>query len=258
MDAIGAGVTEGGLWIQRAGEGPRVLLLHGAVLVGELTWREQLPLAERWTIEIVERAGYGRSRSLSPGEDIELDGRLVAELLGAGAHLVGQSSGAIAAMLAAARRPEAVLSLALSEPPAFQLAPDSAEAQAMLRGLQALPSIGDDVELLRGFVELVGSNAVIPDELPPPLAAGARAVRAIRRVPWEIALALEELAAAKFPKLVISGDHSAAFEAVCDSLAERIGAERAHVRGTRHTTPHAGAGFNRALEAFWRSAESPL
>ena len=257
MDAFREGVTERGLWVHRAGRGPRVLLLHGAVLVGELTWREQLPLAEHWTIEIVERAGYGRSRSLGPGEDIELDGRLVAELLGAGAHLVGQSSGAVAAMLAAARRPEAVLSLALSEPPAFQLAPDSAGAQAMLRGLQALPSIGNDVELLRAFVELVGSDAVVPDELPPPLAAGAGAVRGIRRVPWEIGLPLEGLAAATFPKLVISGDHSAAFEAVCDSLAERIGAERAHVRGARHTTPHAGESFNRRLEAFWLTAEAP-
>jgi hypothetical protein len=32
------------------------------VLVGELTWRAQLPLAERWALAIVERAGYGRSR----------------------------------------------------------------------------------------------------------------------------------------------------------------------------------------------------
>ena len=159
-------VTDGGLWVHSTGEGPRVLLLHGAVLVGELTWRAQLPLAERWTIEIVERAGYGRSGALSPGEDIELDGRLVADLLGAGGHLVGQSSGAVAAMLAAARRPEAVLSLALCEPPAFQLAPHSADAQVMRRSLESLLVISDDVEFLRGFVGLVGSNAVIPDELP--------------------------------------------------------------------------------------------
>jgi pimeloyl-ACP methyl ester carboxylesterase len=226
------------------------------VLAGDLTWREQLPLAERWTVEIVERVGYGRSRVLSPGEDIELDGQLVAEMLGTGAHLIGQSSGAVVAMLAAARRPEGVLSLTLSEPPTFQLAPDSAEAQAMMRGLQPLFRIADDVEFLRRFVELVGSNAVIPDKLPPPLLDGTRAVRAGRRVPWEIALPLDELGAAKFPKLVVSGDHSAAFEAVCDSLAERIGAERAHVRGARHTTPHTGASFNERLEAFLRSGES--
>ena len=248
--------SEKGLWVHRVGEGPRVLLLHGGVLFGELTWRGQLPLAERWTIEIVERAGYGRSHALSSGEDLELDARLVADLLGDGAHLVGQSSGAVAAMLVAGRRPEAVLSLTLSEPPAFQLAPDSAEAQAMRRGLDRLLLLSDDVEFLRGFVGLVGSNAVLPDELPPPLAAGARAVRANRRVPWEIELPLEKIAAAKFPKLVVSGDHNAAFEEVCDSLAERIGAERAHVKGAKHTTPHTGAVFNQRLESFLHSVDS--
>lgn len=246
------------LHINRVGAGTPVVLVHGGVLAGELTWREQLPLAERWELLIVHRAGYGPSRSVSDGEDAQVDAPLVAQLLGDGAHLVGQSSGAVAALLAAARRPEAVRSLTLSEPPIFQLAPDSPAARAMQRDLERLldSDPGDDVAWLRRFVEIVGSNAVVPDELPPPLADGARALRAFGEgIPWEIDLPLETVAAAPFPKLVISGNHSPAFEAVCDNLAAQLGAERAHVTGAKHTTPHAGRAFNDRLETFLRAAD---
>jgi pimeloyl-ACP methyl ester carboxylesterase len=248
-----------GLFVQRLGTGPPVVLVHGGVLYGELTWREQLALAERWELHVVERAGYARSRHLHDGEDAAVDGPLIAELLGDGAHLVGQSSGAVASILAAARRPEAVRSLTLSEPPAFQLAPDSPAAQAMQRELEALlDDDRTDGPWLARFIEIVGSNAAVPDgELPPPLAEGARALRAHGEgIPWALDLPLDALAAAPFPKLVISGDHSPAFEAVCDALAERIGAERAHVTGARHTTPHAGGAFNERLEACLRRGEA--
>jgi pimeloyl-ACP methyl ester carboxylesterase len=92
-----------GLFVRRVDVGPRLVLLHGGAVPGELCWRAQLPLAERFTLEIVDRAGYGLSEPISPGEDPAADARLVPELLGEGAHVVGHSSGAAAALLAAAR-----------------------------------------------------------------------------------------------------------------------------------------------------------
>jgi pimeloyl-ACP methyl ester carboxylesterase len=234
------------------------VLLHGSAFVGEFSWREQLPLAERFTLVIVERAGYGRSDSISAGEDLDADSQLVPELLEDGAHLVGWSSGAVAAMLAAAQRPEAVLSLTLSEPPAWQLLPDSAEGQRISREREAqLGASGDDAQWLRGFAQMVGSDAPVPDQLPPALAAGVKAFRAVRRRPWEAELSLAELARAAFSKLVISGDHSPAFEAVCDHLADRLHAERAHVPGARHMIPHTGRAFNDTLETFISSTTRP-
>jgi pimeloyl-ACP methyl ester carboxylesterase len=228
------------------------------VSVGEFTWREQLPLAERFTLVIVERAGYGRSASVTAGEDLDADGRLVPELLEDGAHLVGQSSGAVAAMLAAAQRPEAVLSLTLSEPPAFHLLPDSAGGQSITRDLDAhLAASGDEARWLRGFAQIIGSSTPVPDQLPPALAAGVKAVRAVRRRPWEGELPLDELARAAFPKLLISGDHNAVFEALCDHVADRLQAERAHLPGAGHTTPHAGRSFNDTLEAFITGTTRP-
>ena len=49
---------------------------------------------------------------------------------------------------------------------------------------------------------------------------------------------------------MISGDHSPAFEAVCDALGDAIGAERAVIPGRGHTIPSTGDPYNRALEAF--------
>ncbi len=169
-----------GLFVRRAGHGPRVVLLHGSVLAGALCWVRQLPLADRFALEIVDRAGYGRSQQLSVAEDFEADAPLVAGLLADGAHLVGHSSGAVAAMLAATLRPAAVLSLTLCEPPAYQLAPCSAEAQRMARLTEEhLRRPGGDAEWLRGFLALVGGSIAVPGRLPPALAQGVRATRAI-------------------------------------------------------------------------------
>jgi pimeloyl-ACP methyl ester carboxylesterase len=243
------------LFVKRVGHGPRVVLLHGSVLASELCWSRQLPLADRFALEIVDRAGYGRSQQVSPGEDFDADAPLVAGLLADGAHLVGHSSGAVAAMRAAALRPAAMLSLTLCEPPAFQLAPRSAEAQQMARDTdEHLQRLDGDAEWLRGFLAIVGRSIVIPDQLPPSLAQGVRAIRAIHRRPWEGELPVDQLAAASFPKLVISGNHSPAFEAVCDALAARLRAQRAHVTGAGHATPGTGNAFNDTLEAFIRMA----
>ena len=244
----------GELFVNRAGHGPRVVLLHGSVLASELCWIRQLPLADRFALEFVDRAGYGRSQQISAGEDFDADAPLVAGLLADGAHLVGQSSGAVAAMLAAALRPAAVLSLTLCEPPAFQLAGCSAEAQQMARDTDAhLRRPGGDAEWLRGFLAIVGGNIAIPGRLPPSLAEGVRATRAIRRRPWEGELPVGQLAAASFPKLVISGNHSPAFEAVCDALTARLRARRAYVAGAGHATPGTGHTFNDTLETFIRT-----
>ena len=62
---------------------------------------------------------------------------------------------------------------------------------------------------------------------------------------------LAELAAAPFPKLVVSGGHGARFDAICDELAERIGASRAVVDGAGHEIQFTGTPLNEALLALW-------
>jgi hypothetical protein len=59
------------------------------------------------------------------------------------------------------------------------------------------------------------------------------------RPPSEAEIPLETLRARLYPKLVISGGHNAAFDAVCDVLERGLDAERAVVPGAGHSLPRA-------------------
>jgi pimeloyl-ACP methyl ester carboxylesterase len=73
------------------------------------------------------------------------------------------------------------------------------------------------------------------------------------RPPWEAEVPLDRLAAAGIPVLAISGGHSPVFEAVCDTIAESLGGERAVIEGRGHNIPETGAPYNERLERFLRS-----
>src|SRR3954464_13020419 len=103
------------LAVERLGEGPPVLFVHGDIVGPDLTWRKQRELAERWSIAVPSRPGFGESPAIERN-DFEVEAPMFAELLGDGAHLVGHSYGAVIALLAAAQRPEAVRSLTVSDP----------------------------------------------------------------------------------------------------------------------------------------------
>jgi hypothetical protein len=106
------------------------------------------------------------------------------------------------------------------------------------------------------FLKAVGSD---PDALPTELlAATVSLVPVFRhgRPVWHSDLPLTELAAARFPKLVVSGGHSAGFDAICDDLAERIGASRAVAAGAGHEVQFTGRALNERLLALWRGADS--
>jgi len=71
----------------------------------------------------------------------------------------------------------------------------------------------------------------------------------VERGPWEADPPLDVLRSAPFPKLVVSGAHSSAFDAVCDVLERRLGAERAVLPGAAHSAQRA-PGFNETLVRF--------
>jgi pimeloyl-ACP methyl ester carboxylesterase len=69
------------------------------------------------------------------------------------------------------------------------------------------------------------------------------------RLPSEADIPLDELAATGFPKLVISGEHHPAFDAVCDVLEERLSARREVLPGAGHGIPRA-PGYPELLVGF--------
>ena len=126
------------------------------------------------------------------------------------------------------------------------------------RGLKDGRHPGDELRAgLRMFRANVNSAHSTPEELPQELLHGA-ALLMRERPPWEAQLPLEDLARLSCGKLVISGGHSQAFDAVCDSLALAIGARRAVLAGRGHTIPSTGAAYNALLHWFMTECEESL
>jgi pimeloyl-ACP methyl ester carboxylesterase len=214
-----------------------------------MAWASLQPLAGRFTLVAPNRGGYPPNPPLDR-IDFEEQAEELAPLLEDGAHLVGHSYGGVIALLMAARRPEAVRSLAVSEPPAFAFARGNPDVEALVERLDEHFSHGprEPRDFLVGFLAAVGSSATLPDELPPELEQSIHATMA-ERPPWEAQIPLDALAPTAFPKLVISGAHHPAFDAVCDVLEQRLGAERSVLPGAGHSVPRA-PGYLERLEAF--------
>jgi len=93
----------------------------------------------------------------------------------------------------------------------------------------------------------------LPDPLPSALEQGVRTTMTSRD-PGEAQIPLDAFKRTSFPKLVTSGGHHPAFEAICDVLHRELRTERAIIRGAGHQVPRTGASFNDRLEAFMKSA----
>lgn len=239
--------------------GAPALLVHGSVTNGAMTWGEQRPLAGRWSLLVLDRRGYHPNPLNEEREDFEVDASDVSLLLAEHGplHLVGHSYGAVVSLLAAARLPRGVRSLTVIEPPAFGVAPGDPAVREMADGMAEYWRTGprDPEAFMRGFLEQAGSAVQLPDPLTPPLAQSAVLLRG-ERFPGEAVIPFEELRRARFPKLVVSGGHNPAFEAICDVIADRIGAERVMIQGAGHSVARTGARFNEELERLWHSAEA--
>lgn len=159
------------LFVDTWGAGTRVVLVHGSLATGVDEWQAQRPLAdEGFELLVPDRRGYGKSPS-APGEDFLRDADDIVALMGDGAHLVGHSYGGLGVLFAAARRPEATLSIALLEPGTFTLGQDHPDARRLVDNVRELwgEDLPDD-EWVVGFLRAVGSD---PDALPPELVAAA-------------------------------------------------------------------------------------
>ena len=245
------------VYVETWGDGTPVVLVHGSLATGAEEWEAQRPLAdEGFRLVVLDRRGYGKSPT-AEGEDLLRDADDIVALMGDGAHLVGHSYGGLGTLFAAARRPDATLSLTLLEPGTFSLGRGNAEGRAFVDGIRRAwdREVPDD-EWVVGFLKAVGSN---PDDFPPEfLAAALPLVPLVRRglPPFYSDLPLAELAEQPFPKLVVSGGHSAGFEAICDDVAEQIGAARAVQEGAGHEVQFTGAPLNERLLALWRNDPS--
>ena len=193
-------VTSADLEMETIGEGPPILFVHGSV-VGVETWRHQRPLAERWTLLLPSRPGFGASPPLER-LDFEAEAPLFAELLGDGAHLVGHSYGSVIALLAAAERPDAVRSLTVSEPGSLRVAAGAPGVDEMIANGELLFSNPERIPtdlFLRMFRSGAGSSHNTPDEFPEELSRGVELLKR-ERPSWEAEIPIPELRARPVPE----------------------------------------------------------
>ena len=255
--------------------GEAVLIIHGGVQGGlgggPRTFAKQRPLVEQgYELRVVDRPGFGATPSRGP-DDMEADAAWISGLLDDRPHLVGHSWGGAGALLAAARRPEAVRSLVLIEPalqPLLMTAPDDPEfaagkAHAAANVAKLLES-RSPAEYGLVFARSLGgaeddvSELVSALEADPTRAAnlGCALLHGRMAAPPVMYQAAEAVRGACIPVLVITGGWSAAFDGVGAIAARLTGGRHAVVRSPDHfpqlSSPDA---FNAAVIAFWRSCE---
>jgi len=228
-----------------------MVLVHGSVTGGRPSWTSQrAALRHRFELVVVERPGFPPNPPVDH-VDFEEHAALLADLVRDGDHLVGHSYGGVVCLLAAAQAPSRVASLTVLEPPCTGVALGDPDADLFAAEGRRWWANGprEDVEaFLRGFLRYVGSSFDPPSPLPPDVEQGARTLL-VERGPWEADVPLDELAAAPFPTLVVSGAHHAAFDAICDALELLLGAERLELPGYGHA-PQLHPAFNEALASF--------
>ena len=107
------------LWIQEAGQGPPLVLLHAVGTSGAIWWQHLPRLAQRFRVAAVDLPGHGKSPK--PDDPVSIQGMAAAvyETLQQNgflpAHLVGLSIGGMVAQMLAVTHPEAVSTLTLCD-----------------------------------------------------------------------------------------------------------------------------------------------
>ena len=255
-------LTTSGVHVTVWGDGEPAVFVHGSFGWGEETWREQRPLADDYRLLLVDRRGFGSSPP-DGRVDFERDADDVADLLDDGAHLVGHSYGGVVSLLAAARRPDAVRSLVLIEPPAFGLARGDPAVEELIRNIEgAARATQDPSEYRAAFLRGFGFPAK-PTPLEGQVLEAARASMT-ERPPWEAQIPLDELARARLRVLLVQGDWcpapdsaralaGTAFHAVCEVLDERLEPDRA-ILPSAHAPQKLGSAFNKRIRTFWQSS----
>ncbi len=205
------------------GDGPALVLVHGAFSDHETNWTFVAPLLRRhFTIYAVARRGRGKT-SATTGHSVEDEAQDVADILraiGSPVFLVGHSYGAHCALLAAAAEPGRVQRLVIYEP----VWPHVITPDAML-ALETLAAAGAWDQFAFSFfantlrVSIEELEAVRAAQLWPPIVADAAATLGDLRALHAYRFDAQRFARLDVPTLLQVGSESPRDLYVTDALA---------------------------------------
>ena len=210
----------------------QTVLMYGAGDGGPAGWPVQVARGgtEGWTF--LDRAAPSAVAPV-PVDDPVVDAARIVDALRGDGHLVAHSGGAVPALLAVDREPDALRSLTLFEPACLGVARGRPGVEAMVAAMGRVFDRADDADLhdagfTHEFLLAMGAPGADPAD-PSNAEVGARLRRSTP--PWEIPLSLDALS--QVPTLVLTGGWSAAFDEVAEVLAG-AGARHVEVPGSGH------------------------
>lgn len=208
---------------ERAGNGPPLVLVHGAFSDHRTNWEFVMPaLSERFTVYAIARRGRGETTATEWHgiEDEAADLVALLERIGEPVLLLGHSYGAHCALAATDLAPERVRRLVLYEPPHTDLlTPDA------LAHLEALAAAGRWDDLAFSFFRdtLLGPEADLEalrqSELWPPIVKDAPASLGDLRALTRHTVDLERCRRLEMPILLQTGTESPGQLYLTDALA---------------------------------------
>lgn len=257
-----------------APELPPLVLVHGS-WGDHRNWEQVVPLlAGTFQVLVYDRRGHSQSERRQEQGSVDEDAADLAALiaaLGLGpAHIVGSSFGASIVLRLAASRPQLFLSMAVHEPPLFDLLRSKGAAKALLASVRHridavihLLETGDDQAAARTFVETVafgpGAWAALPQQVQNTFVLNACTWLDEVRDPAALDIDIQALSGFHAPALLSAGDASPPlFALVLEQLAAALPqAERHTFTGAGHV-PHLShpAAYARRLAAFVAAAGS--
>jgi pimeloyl-ACP methyl ester carboxylesterase len=258
------------LHVEVFGSGEPAVLVHGSFGWGLDTFPRQVELADSYAIHVVDRAVYGDSPAIGRiGWETDMqDIAAILDDLGP-AHVVGQSYGAVVALLAAGLRPECVRSLVVIEPPLFGVASHDQTTASLAQSLRLLADQAETMDTA-GYVaawaaivmnwdqEKVRSWSAAWSDRDWAAAESSR----LERSPVDAPVAFDVLSALAVPKVLAVGgwpeDLTAArhvgraFRVVAETIAARIGADVVTFdRSTHNPQLQQPESFNELLRRVW-------